>query len=304
MQHDNNAPPARPVAVIDGPKSLSRRFAKQIAMSIAGSIAAGMILQATNIKHAVLSVCSAAVHIGGDPLTGDGGALNKLEKKVDEAIGKLPGPDSLPLPASLPLPVPIINPFHKTPEQIEAEAKRDREERERKLTAERNRLIARADAVKLAWETDWTLETFAVQLDIAERLAREAPERKRRLADADRLGVAVDPAWELKTLREQVKGAQEEARLDADYQAAHRKWERDMEQYNHNKFYGPNARCPQCKYAMTINSDRYTVQCRKCLYRFGGGRGWAMWEAPKPPEEPQPPRKNPSIFRRVLGASS
>ena len=85
-------------------KSLLQRFAKQIALSVIASIIAGLILNFTGIKKAVLAACSIAVHVGGDPISGKGGIIDKIEDKVGDIAskphGRLPVGDHKPQPAA------------------------------------------------------------------------------------------------------------------------------------------------------------------------------------------------------------
>jgi hypothetical protein len=183
----------------------------------------------------------------------------------------------------------------------EAEREADRLRKEQK---ERNTLLARADIVKLACDPEWTLEKLKSEVEQAERQIREAPERKILYDKADKLGLEVDPACDLKTLRDAVWGAEEEARLDAEYQAKLREWERQTEDYTWQLKHGPNSRCPRCGNAMRINPAwaKKDLQCPKCRYFFNGYRALALWVTPKPPKEPQPPKKKPpGWFKSTFG---
>jgi hypothetical protein len=289
--------PNRPRAEGGQEKSLFQRFAKQIAMSIIASIVAGLILNFTGIKKAVLTACSIAVHVGGDPISGKDGIAKKLEDKYDNIAKKPHG--------TIPAGIPNLNPLHKTPEEMAALAAQKQQERERKETAERNKLVARADAVGLAHDDDWTLEKFKVEVPLAEQRAREAAERKSLLAQAKELKMTVDDDWDNKTLKEEIKEEKAFQQADGEYQQAMRRYKEAMERYKWNIANGPNARCPnpRCGHTVRFKPSRINTQfiCSKCTGVFTVRMAMANWTAPPAPREPQPPKRKPSLIKRIFG---
>ncbi len=299
MDIDSTRPGGR-VQVVSDEKSLLHRFAKQIAMSIIASIIAAMILNFTGIKKAVLYVASLAIHVGGDPLTGDDGLAKKLKVKLDDFPKHPPGTVPLPVPVG----VPNLNPFHESPGEIAAREQRKREERERKEAAERAKWIARASAVGLEYSDDWTNEDFKVKVPIAEDKAAYNAERKSLLAIATDLKMPVNDDWSNKDLKQAIKEEKEWQWLDGDFQERKRRWLEAMEHYREFLLTGPNSRCPdrKCGYTLRFSPSRTgKYVCPKCHGHFTVSQARACYSPPPPPKEPLPPRRKPSLLKRLFG---
>jgi hypothetical protein len=280
-------------------KSLRQRIAKQVAMGILCSCVATAFYNIAPIKKAVLWICSVVVHVGGDPLSGKDGIASKIEQKLDKAIEKTP---HVRVPGGG---IPNGNLIHRSPEQLKAEAELKEAERKRREESEMKTLIARAEAVGLDYEDDWTLEKFRVEVPRAEHEAEETAKKKPLLARADKIGLQVDPTADSKTLKHQVEEAEKEAAADAEYQARLRQYERAREEWRNRVATGPNARCPnpKCHHTMRFNPSRIGTQflCSSCNGVFPVRMAMARWTPPPPPKEPLPPKKNPGLWKRIFG---
>lgn len=306
MTRLTNEPPRMPDRERFGPerrrtkkKSLRQRIAKQVAMGILCSCIATAFYNIAPIKKAVLWICSVVVHVGGDPWPGKTEVVKKFEKKAEDALGKATHAG---LP---PVGVPNGSLIHKSPEQLKAEAELKETERKRREESEMKTLIARAEAIGLEFEDDWTLEKFRVEVPRAEHEAKEAALKKPLLLEADKIGLLVDPTADSKTLKHQVEEGKKEVAADVEYQAVHRAWERAMEDYRHRVATGPNAVCPnpRCHHTMRFNPSRIGTQflCSSCNGVFPVRMAMARWKTPPPPKEPQRPKKNPGLWKRIFG---
>jgi hypothetical protein len=216
----------------------------------------------------------------------------RIEKKVKDH-----------LPAAGVVGVPNGNLIHRSPEQLKADA--ELKEAERREESEMKTLIARAEALDLEFEDDWTLEKFRVEVPRAEHEAKEAALKKPLLARADKIGLQVDPTADSKTLRHQVEEGEKEAAADAEYQARLRHYERAKEEWRNRVATGPNAHCPnpKCRHTMRFNPSRIGTQflCSSCNGVFPVRMAMARWTPPPPPKEPLPPKKNPGLWKRIFG---
>ncbi len=213
------------------------------------------------------------------------------------------------LAGNLPTGIPRLG---KSPEQIAADAARKEAERKRKEESEIRALKARADLIGFDCDPTWSVEDYRVKVPAAEHKKREEARRNAQLEEeerakrpwlerADKIGFDVDPNWDLKTLKQQVEDAERELKMDADYQAALRQHERDMEAYRERLRHGPNARCPAPRCGWTFHTNRTSGQfgCSRCngFYNIRSAR--AHWTLPPPPKEPMPPGKSPGIWGRI-----
>jgi hypothetical protein len=280
-------------------KSLLHWFGKRIAMGILCSMIATGIYRAADLAKVVRYLCSFVVHVSGDPLTGEGGIIPTIKGEIGDLKGhpRLPG-DGKGVPIQL----------GKTKEQIEADRQKEETKRRQQLDTWR----AKAKVVGLEYEEDWSLEQLKVEVEHAEKEAREedaraAEETKKKpfLLRADKIGLLVDPTADFKTLKHQVEEGEKEVAADAEFGAVHRAWERAMEDYNERIATGPNARCPnpRCRHAMRFNPSRIGTQfiCSACNRIFPVRMAMAHWTPPPPPREPQRPKRNPSLWKRIFG---
>lgn len=181
-------------------------------------------------------------------------------------------------------------------------------------------LRAEADAEAMTWKEDWPLEKLEVELRAHREKVREAARReKQRIKDeekrvaeeareqplyarADKIGLKVDPRLDYHSFKEQVEQAEAELAADAVYQAAHRQWEEDVKKWDHDRLFGPNARCmnPRCDRLFTFDDALdYVVgkeRCPKCRCYFWRSQAKEHFKRPPRPEEPAPPRKKPGLI--------
>ena len=279
-------------------KPLLHRFGKQILMSVIASIIAASIVNTTGIVRAVRYAASIIVHTTGDIVTGDDGLAKKIQDKAGDYTKDHPGT----------LPVPVgglsLNPFGKTPAQLAAEAERLRQERERKEAAERAKWIARAEAVGLEYSDDWTNEDFKVKVPNAEQQAAYDAERKSLLATAAELKMIVNDDWNNKDLKQAIKEEKEFQWLDTEYQARKRRWLETVAERNELLLTGPNARCPdrRCGYQLRFSPSRTgKYVCPHCHGHYTVSQARSCFVPPPVPREPLPPRRKPSLLKRMFG---
>jgi predicted Zn-ribbon and HTH transcriptional regulator len=278
-------------------RTFLQKFGKQILMSIAASLIAGCILNATGILKAVRYASSIVIHTTGDPwpLKGPDQFPN---------IPRLPhGPIGLP-----PVKLPNGSPIHKSPEQIEAEEKARKAREAEKAQAERRGLEARAERLKLPYDKEWTLEKLKLEVEDAEQELREA-ERERQenekkrplLARADTIKLLVDKTLPYKTLKEQVEKGEKEYEADAKFQADLRQYEKNLEVREYLLKRGPNARClnPKCHYQFRTERKSGQAFCPKCRGLFNIIQYRA--NMPPPPMPMYPKRDDPNLLDRVKG---
>jgi hypothetical protein len=280
-------------------ESLRWRIAKKIALGLLCSCIATAIFKFADLKNFVLASCSIANRVFGDPIGGKEGIAKKFEDKIDHALEKTP---HIGVPGGS---GPKVSPLHKSPDQLKAEADLKEVERKRREESEMKTLIARAEAIGLEFEDDWTLEKFRVEVPRAEHEAEETAKKKPLLARADKIGLEVDPTADSKTLKHQVEEGEKEVAADADYQAKRRQYERDLEAWKRRVESGPNAVCPnnKCRHTMHFPQSRIGTQfiCSGCNGIFPVRMAMARWTPPRPPKEPLPPKKNPGLWRRIFG---
>jgi hypothetical protein len=259
------------------PKPLLKRFAKQIAMGVLCSCIATVIFKFADMKRGILYFCSAVVHVGGDPLTGEKGAIKKAEDKLnamEDKIGsKLGGVKNMPFHAPT---------LHKTPEQLEAEAKIKEEKEKRQYESARKVVIAKLEALNVLFDSEASLEKLHVELKEAEEMQRKRP----LLDHADKIGLQVDPKEPYDVLAKRIK----EAELDADYQEQVRQYEKNLEA-RQKIIDSYNARCPNppCHRAFKTTAKTGTFRCPKCRIAFSPAQARANWTLP--PMPPAPKRK-------------
>lgn len=179
---------------------------------------------------------------------------------------------------------------------------------------------AEADALHMPWKEVWPLEKLEVELSAHREKLREAARREqqrikdeeKRVAEearkqplyarADKIGLKVDPRLDYHSFKEQVEQAEAELAADAAYQAAHRKWEDDVKKWDHDRLFGPNAKCmnPRCDRLFKFDDAQdYVVgkeHCPKCRLYFWRSQAKEHFKRPPRPEEPTPPRKNPGLL--------
>ena len=197
-----------------------------------------------------------------------------------------------------------LNPLHRTPEEIETLARQKEAERERKETAERNKLIARADAVGLEYDDDWTLEKFKIEVPLAEQRAKDAEERKVLLAQARELKMVVDDDWDNKTFKEEIKEERAFQKADGDYQEAcadiRKRWSTTSGISPTGRMRVPEPFVPTHHAFQGIPDQHpvYLLEMRRGVHRDHGN---GALDGPAAPKEPQPPKRKPSLLKRIFG---
>jgi hypothetical protein len=192
---------------------------------------------------------------------------------------------------------------HATPEEIKAKAEAKEAERKRQEESDIKKFHARAAAVGLKYGEDWELEKLRVEVPLAEQRFEYDKERKVLLAQARELNLPVDDDLDNKTLKEEIKEEKAFQKADTDYQESLRAWKLAMERYQWNIDHGPNARCPnqRCRNVMRISSPKGPGQCKRCLGFFPRSQMIANWTPPPPPKQPLPPKRKPSLLKRIFG---
>ena len=269
------------------PKPLLRRFAKQIAFGVLCSCIATAIVQFAHIKQAVLYACSAVTFIGGDPLKGEKGMIKKGEDKLKEIQDKME--EKAHKIGHLPAHMPSL---HKTPEQLETEARLKEEREKREHESKRKSVVARLEAMGVPFDPEASLEKLLVDLREAEDTQHKRPLIER----ADKMGLHIDPREPYDVLQKRIK----EAEADADYQEQMREYERRLAQREEFITNGPNARCPnpKCHYQFRTQKKMGNYRCPRCSGIFTIGKARAHWT---PPPMPTPPKRKSSVMDRVKG---
>jgi hypothetical protein len=117
--------------------------------------------------------------------------------------------------------------------------------------------------------------------------------------------MVVDDDWDNKTLKEEIKEEKAFQKADGDYQQALRRYAEAKERYEWNLAHGPNARCPtpRCGHTMRFSQARMATKfvCSKCNGMFPVRMAVANWTPPPPPKEPLPPKRKPSLIKRIFG---
>ena len=267
-------------------KPLLQRFAKQIAFGVLCSCIATAIVQFAHIKQAVLYACSAITFIGGDPLRGEKGAIKKAENKLKDFEEKIESKVSKVkhLPAHLPS-------LHKTPEQLETEARLKEEKEKRQNESKRKVVVAKLEALGVPFDSEASLEKLQVELKEAEEMQRKKPLIER----ADNMGLHIDPNEPYALLEKRIKEAED----DAYFQEQVRQYDRRIAAREQLIAEGPNARCvnPRCHYQFRTKQKVGNYRCPRCRVMSTFGQARACWTPP--PMPPPPQHRKPGAIDRV-----
>lgn len=267
-------------------ESWLKRHGKRIAGGLACSCVATAIFQFAHLKQAVLYACSAVIHVGGDPLTGEGGIIKKAHDKLESIEGQI-RKEAHKIPA-IPTQMPTL---HKSPEQLEAEARLKEEKEKRQTESKRKIVIAKLESLGVRFDGEASLEKLQVELTDAEEMLRKRP----LLDHADKIGLHVDPKEPYDVLKNRIK----EAELDADYQEQVRQYEKKLE-FRQNIIASYNARCPnrRCGRPFKATAKSGEFRCPKCSAIYTPSQARANWS---PPPMPPPPKRKTGVMDRVKG---
>jgi hypothetical protein len=271
-------------------KSLFQRYAGRIGMGIVCSGIATGIYNIAPIKKAVLYACSAAVHIGGDPISGDGGIVDKAEQKLKDIEKKIG--EKVESRPHLPVGLPAGSPLHKSPEQLQAEADLKEARRKQQEESERKSIMAKLQSMGVPFDSEGSIEKLRVELADAKDMLRKRPLLER----ADKMGLHADPKEPYDVLEARVKDAEN----DAEYRELYRQYERNLEWRKELLRSGPNARCPNraCSYQFHTKRKDGEYRCSRCRAIWSIAQARACMP---PPPMPLPPKRTPSLMDRLKG---
>jgi len=172
------------------------------------------------------------------------------------------GPIGLP-----PVKLPNGSPMHRSPEQIEAEENARKAREAEKALAERRELEAKAQRLKVAYDSEWTLEKLRIAVQDAENELREAKEKaeeeerkKPLLKRADDIKLIVDKTLPYKELKQLVEKGEHKFAAHGRNQAKIRQYEENLKVREYLLARGPNARCPHPKCHYQWRTERKNGQ--------------------------------------------
>jgi hypothetical protein len=179
--------------------------------------------------------------------------------------------------------------LHKTPEQLEAEAKIKEEKEKRQSESKRKTVIAKLETLGVPFDSEASLEKLQVELTDAVEMHSKIP----LLEHAKKIDLHLDPKEPYDVLKNRIK----EAELDMDYQEQVREYEKNLE-FRQSIIASYNSRCPnkRCNRAFKTTAKSGNFRCPKCSAIYTPAQARANWTMP--PMPPAPKRKT-GVMDRV-----